>query len=626
MKKIKKYIIILTFALLIISFLMPMENALASYHYKEWNDEITLNEDGTINVTENLSIYFGSHDGGEAYHWFQRWIDLNQIQNITEVEVFENINGTLTSYERSSSGAPETFSVSTENNSFYIKLNYEAKNIVKHFVLKYKILGATTLGTVKFYEDDVSFNYIAIPSKNEVSIDKSVVTVYIPEGAQKEEIKAWGAGLPIGSGNVTIASGNKIILTGSELAPGEFIEFYIAFPRGLVEKPPGITIYPGSAKDKAQQQAEAAAREAKIAGLKTLLGFLFFIIIVVWIFLTWYKKGKDIILPKYAEYIKDPPSDLPPAVAGALLKQGATLKEIIATILDLADREYIKIEEVNKVFSKNDYIYRRTDKDASTLNTYEQTLIRYIFGVSNSIHLSELKYEFSKYLPKIYSKINQELVSNEFFEGGSPAKVKGKYIGIAIFMIILGIIFLSGIGVSLGVRFLAWPLIPGGIIVLLFAPAMPRKSMKGAQERMKWLAFKKYLEGLVKYKKAEEAQNLFSKYLPFAIVFGIDKHWIKEFSRTNTPAPVWYIPYYRSGYGYSNTGGLSSAKGFGGTSNNIANSMKGFSLDSISHGLNSLLNSSATVFTSTKSSSGGGGGFSGGGGFGGGGGGGSSAG
>ncbi|MEA3313185.1 MAG: DUF2207 domain-containing protein [Caldisericota bacterium] len=626
MKKNKKYIIILIFTLFIISFLIPMENAFASYHYKEWNDEITLSKDGTINVTENLSIYFGSHDGGTAYHWFERWIDLNQIQNITDVEVFENVNGTLIPYERSSNGTLETFSVRTKNNSFYIKLNYEAKNTVKHFVIKYQILGATKLGTVAFYEDDASFNYIAIPSKNEVSIDKAIVTVHIPDGALKEEIKAWGAGLPIGSGNVTIVNGNEITLTGSELAPGEFIEFYIAFPRGLVEEPPGITIYPGSARDKAQQQAEAATREAKIAGLKTLLGFLLFIIIVLWIFLTWYKKGKDIILPKYAEYIKDPPSDLPPAVVGALLKQGATLKEVIATILDLADREYIKIEEVNEVFRKNDYIYKRTDKDTSTLNAYEQTLMRYVFEELNSIHLSDLKYEFSKYLHKIYSKINRELVSNEFYEGGSPAKVKGKYIGIAIFMIILGSIFLFAIGTSLGVRFLAWPLIPGGIIVLFFAPAMPRKSMKGAKERMKWLAFKKYLEGLVKYKKAEEAQNLFSQYLPFAVVFDIDKHWIKEFSRANTPAPVWYIPYHRAGYGYSNTGGLSSAKGFGGTSNNIANSMKGFSLDSISHGLNSLLNSSATVFTASKSSSGGGGGFSGGGGFGGGGGGGSSAG
>jgi len=223
--------------------------ALVSYYYKEWNDEITLNKDGTIDVIENLSIYFGSHDGGQAYHWFKRWIDLNRIKNITDVQVFENVNGVLVPYKKGDS-VPGTFIVYREGNSVYIKLNYEAKNVTKCFILKYKVLGATDLGTVSFYEKNTSFNYIAIPSKNEVAIDKAIVTVHIPKGASREEIKAWGAGLPIGSGNVTIVNGNKVILTGNHIIPGQFIEFNIVFPRGLVIEPEGIPIYPGSAANK----------------------------------------------------------------------------------------------------------------------------------------------------------------------------------------------------------------------------------------------------------------------------------------------------------------------------------------------------------------------------------------
>jgi len=625
MKQFTKYLTILILSLLLLLFIIPIKSTFASYHYKEWKDNIVLNKDGTIDVEENLSIYFGSHDGGQAYHWFKRWINLNKIESITDVQVFEDNNGNLVPY-KTGDNTPGTFSAYREGNSAYIKLNYETKDTVKHFVIKYRILGAAKLGTVAFYEKDTSFDYIAIPPKNEVTIDKAIVDVHIPEGASKDEIKAWGAGLAPGSGNVNIVSGDEVILKGSQIAPGQFIEFNIVFPRGIVEEPLGVHVYPGSAADKAKAQAEAAARKAKMAGLKILLGLLLFVFIIAWIFLTWYRKGKDIILPEYAEYLKDPPTDLSPAIAGALLKQGATIKEVIATLLDLADRGYIKIEEMDRTFGKKDYVYELINRDFSKLKLFEKKLIEYVFGGLDSIRLSDLKYEFSRYLPKIYSKINQELVWNEFYEGGSPAKVKGKYFGIGFGMIFIGFFLLVWLGIF-KLPFIAWPILLGGIVIVLFAPAMPRKSMKGAQERMKWLAFKRYLEGLVKYKKVEEAKNLFSKYLPFAVIFGIDKHWIKAFSRANAPAPIWYVPYYRGGYNYENTGGLSSTEGFGKVGGNITNSMKGFSLDSISNGLNSLLNSSASVFTSTKgSSSGGGGGFSGGGGFGGGGGGGSSAG
>ena len=625
MKYIRKYFAIFIVAFLIISFFLPIKNAFASYHYKEWNDKIVLNRDGTINVEEDLTIYFGSHDGGEAYHWFKRRIELNKIQTISDVQVYEDINGTLVPY-REGNGVPGTFSAYREGDSYYIKLNYEAKNVVKHFVIKYRILGAAELGTVSFYENDTSFDFIAIPSDNEVTIDKATVDVKIPEGASKDQIKAWGAGLPFGSGNVKIVSGNEVVLTGSDIMPGQFVEFNIVFPEGIVEKPAGVTVYPGSAAERAKKTAEQAARKAKLNGLKNLIGLLLFILIVLWIFLTWFKKGKDIVLPEYAEYLREPPSDLPPAVVGALLKQGVTTTEFIATLLDLAERGYIKIEEMNRTFGRGDYVYKLTNKDFSKLKHFEKQILNDIFNGLDSVRLSDLKNKFSTYLPAVYESINEELVKNDFYEGGNPAKVKGKYLGIG-FAMIFGGFFLLFLGV---LTFIAWPVLLGGIVVALFANAMPRKSMKGAKERMKWLAFKRYLEDIVKYKKAGEAKELFSKYLPFATVFGIDKHWIKAFSKVQAPAPIWYVPYYGN-YSYGNTG-LSFKQGLGNAPSNIGNSMKGFSLDSISGGLNSLLNSSASIFTSGGSSgggggfSGGGGGFSGGGGFGGGGGGGSSAG
>jgi uncharacterized membrane protein len=556
----KKILAIFLFLLLLITVFVPLKSAFASYRYNNWNVTIFVQRDGTLNVTEDIEMYFGSHDGGQPYHWFKRWIDLNKIQGVSDVRVYEIKDGTQVPYKMGDNG-PGTYLVTREGNSVYIKLNYVAKNTVKHFIINYKVLGAATAGAINFYEKDIKFEYYGIPPKNQVEIGKAMVEVHLPEGASKDQIKAWGWGLPVGTGSVKIVSGNLVEFSGQNLSPGEYIGFSIVMPKGLIIQPAGVTVHPGSAMDELKKKAEEEAHKAKIAGLKTLIGILLFLFIVLGMFLQWYRKGREYPVPDYAEYVSEPPSDLPPAVVGALLKQGATIKEVLATIIDLANRGYLKMEEIKGGFFKSrDYVYTlNKDKNLDELNEYEKMIIDRMFGGLDMVKLSDLKYNFAQSLPQIYKAINRMLVEKGFFEGGSPAKVKGKYFGIGIAMIFIGFFLLFFGGVFFGLGFLIWPLILGGIVVLAFANAMPRKSRKGVEEYAKWLAFKRYLEGLLKYKKAQEAKDKFAQYLPFAIVFGIDKHWIHEFSKVNAPAPVWYIPYgyYNTGYGYNgadNTG------------------------------------------------------------------------
>ncbi len=75
--------------------------------------------------------------------------------------------------------------------------------------------------------------------------------------------------------------------------------------------------------------------------------------------------------------------------------------------------------------------------------------------------------------------------------------------------------------------------VPVGLAVpaiglLILARYMPRKTPKGAEEAAKWLAFKRYMENIEQYTKVEEAQEIFDRYLPYAIAFGLEKSWISE--------------------------------------------------------------------------------------------------
>src|SRR5690606_12914774 len=84
-----------------------------------------------------------------------------------------------------------------------------------------------------------------------------------------------------------------------------------------------------------------------------------------------------------------------------------------------------------------------------------------------------------------------------------------------------------------------------GLIFTIIAEYMPAKTQSGALEAAKWLAFKKYLENLNKYDDVESAKTHFDEYLPYAVAFNVDKHWIKNFSKlSDMPVPTWYYPTY----------------------------------------------------------------------------------
>ena len=56
------------------------------------------------------------------------------------------------------------------------------------------------------------------------------------------------------------------------------------------------------------------------------------------VYMLWYTRGRDVETPVVAEYITEPPGDLPAAIVGALIDEHAETKDIIAGILDLAQR------------------------------------------------------------------------------------------------------------------------------------------------------------------------------------------------------------------------------------------------------------------------------------------------
>ncbi|OQA40293.1 MAG: hypothetical protein BWY52_02911 [Chloroflexi bacterium ADurb.Bin325] len=364
-------------------------------------------------------------------------------------------------------------------------------------------------------------------------------------------------------------------------------------------------------------------------------------------YLWWYRRGRDKPVGMIADYLPEPPSDLPPGVVGTLLDERADMQDIMSTLLDLARRGALEIEEEKKpgflgIGSSTDFVYHRLPNNLA-LRAYEKLFLTSFFGGKNDVQLSDQKEKFYAFLPSLRSALYQEVVKEGLFKE-NPDKVRGRYGCLG--MIVLAIAFFGGmllinLADSLSSLVICAPIGLGvvALSIIITARHMPVRTEHGAEENARWMAFKRYLQNLEKYTKIEEATHIFDQYLPYAVAFGLEQSFIRKFEKVNAPSPTWWIPYGSSRPGYESSdwsgstprstrgpalGGGGHREG-GGSQPSMGDMSRGMGqgLAGMSLGLSSMLTqASRTLSSSPQSSSSGGGGFSGGGGSSGGGGGG----
>ena len=237
------------------------------------------------------------------------------------------------------------------------------------------------------------------------------------------------------------------------------------------------------------------------------------------------------------------------------------------------------------------------------LEDYEKEFLEVIFDGKKTITTKDLlrrarnpSVPFEKRLwfqmLKLRDKLYQETAHDTqayaigFKEPGAGKSVL-KVIGLAVLSSVL-IAQISPVLVIVVVCFL----------VIYFLRFDPRLNQSGVRLKQDWLGFILYLKTAEKYRLQNLTPDLFEKFLPYAIIFGVEKQWGRAFDSFNLPEPNWY-------HGAGAVAGGSSFSGSGG----------GFSASAFSA-------SFASSFSSAFSSSSGGGASGGGGGAGGGGGGG----
>ena len=225
-----------------------------------------------------------------------------------------------------------------------------------------------------------------------------------------------------------------------------------------------------------------------------------------------------------------PPDHIRPAQMGLLIDERADTLDVTATIIDLAVRGYVSITEVPKtwLFGSKDWRLTRLKAPDANLLEYERIVFEGLFATGDEADVSDLKNKFYKDLELAKRALYKDAVARKWFPR-NPNSVRA----IARFAGIFGMC--AGIGVTIylaqwGAGLVGLPFVAGGLLLALVAGAMPRRTALGTHVMRRALGFAKYIRTAETQQQAfAERANLFTEYLPHAIVFKCVEKWAAAF-------------------------------------------------------------------------------------------------
>jgi uncharacterized membrane protein YgcG len=608
-----------------------------SWYFPSWEVVIQVNEDATVRVRELQTFDFTGD-----FSFVTRTISKQRIEDIIDIRVTDAATNRVLSGRE--------LEISDRDSEVEIKINFNASNTQKMWLFEY-----TVIGGIGYFDDHQEFYWNAISSDRDVRIDDISIEVRLPRDIDMNDMQHRV--LPTYPGTATSRIGDARSFVYESVAPfGPYTDFTIVagWPNGVVHhpgilhinsEPEGATIVVDGRRTKYTTPAilkggihiEEGSHRLSVAKfghrsdeqtidfrsgevstldfelhqtawytigvvIVKILVFLWFLSpigVLIWLIHHWRRHGRDpqtktghTIIAQY-----DPPDNIGPAEMGTLFDERADLRDLVPSIIDLAYRGYLTIIQTKEksMIGKAQFDFEKVKDADADLKPHEKLLLAGIFsGSKTRVSQKSLENKFYKHLPRIYEALHEEVVSLGYF-AKRPDKVRNRYLAIGMVLMFVGFFGTGFYGAGV-------PLVIDGILVMLFSRAMPAKTHAGRLAYEHALGFKEYLYRAERYRVQNLTPELFQKFLSYAMIFGIEQQWAKQFANIDKLQPDWY------------------------QSSGASGAMHGFSAAAFAQSMSAMSTSvGSSVSTSPSSSSSGGSGFSGGGSSGGGGGGGGSS-
>lgn len=493
-----------------------------------FNAHIRIQKNGQILVTETITYDFGSNER----HGIFRDIPLTAkdgpelVVNVSEV--------------RDEQGQPHPYSSSVTNQVFHIKIGDPDVLIsgTKTYVISYQAYNA-----IRTFDDHDELYWNVTGNQWKVAIGNARAVIELPDSRMADIATDCFTGPAGSTGKQCTAgrSGGTVNYAATQaLSAGEGLTVVLGMPLGFIEN---IYVPPPS-----DQSSSLPWRNFPM--------ILFPIIIVSFVVVVkitshggWGAKTKPKPVipselegqPMVVEY--NPPDGLPPIEIGTLLDRRVDITDMSSVIMDLAVRGYLKIRYTTRQIKfwpdKKDFELIKLKGAAGLMHPAEKIMFDFLFQGRDGVTLSDLgkpETKFQTTIKQVQKETEEHLREEGYFDKTvkeKPGKLIGSLVigGILISMFFppfILVVLVVSVGLGIVISRQAKKLTPQGVATL-----------------GKILGFREFLQLTEKDKlellnAPELRPEIFEKFLPYAMVLGVEEKWAKKFEGIYHNAPAWY--------------------------------------------------------------------------------------
>jgi len=499
-------------------------------HLLKFHSDIDVLSDSSVDVTENITFQFI----GGPWHGIYRYIPV-------EYAGPRGLNYSLfLDVKRVTDEGGHDLKFESSRERQYLKLQIfipNADDSTRTISIEYIVSDA-----LRFFDDHDEFYWNVTGDEWPIPISDAGAHIVLPDGTSNLRANVFTGAYRATGRNATaqIAGTGVDVRATSPLGIHEGLTVAIAFDKGTVHEPTAFSRFLLNLRSNWPLGIPVAA-----------------FALMFWL---WWTRGRDPRLrPIAAQY--EPPDKLTPGEVGTLIDNSVDMRDITASIVDLAVRGFLVIEEQKKdhllgLTSTKEYIFhlKRSQADWAALKPHEQELLDGFFSGGNAgdtVSLADLHNRFYQNIAGIKNQIFGSLVGQGYY-ARRPDSVRANYIGIGI---VAGFILIGGgswMARNMGMAPL--PFVVAGVlsatIICGFGWFMPARTQAGAEALEHVLGFEDFLNHVEaeRFNRMIKTPEMFEKFLPFAMALGVEKNWSKAFQGIYTQPPQWYQGSYGPGF------------------------------------------------------------------------------
>jgi uncharacterized membrane protein YgcG len=511
---------------------------------------------GVLQVQETIVWRFGDNSGR---HGIDRWLIVREPYDETQDAVYDVSNISVTSPDRGVSTQVDTSLTEEEQDGRFeqlrIRIGDPDETIsadTATYVISYQVTGAmrTFSGYDEFFWDATGFG--------NPFIQQASVTAEVPGGAQ--DVSCF-TGPPTSTSPCQkrdFTKGGTATFAQTSIPPGQGMSIGVKISPGLVAdnrphlEPDGSKLTSG---ERAAALGLAGVGGAVLIG-SPLVGMLW-----------WRKNGRDQryaglapgttpLAGQTAEVVAhDPdieipvaftPPRIPVAEAGLLVDGQVDTRETAATIIDLAVRGALQVQSTDS----EDFRVILLDPNRAAA-PHEMVLLTSLFdgeppGATRSLSTRGSLLDAHN---KMRDSVRNQVTDRGWFRKVPSATTTSSFGFGTIALVVFGAFALGA--------WVLWVLVP--LLPIIITVAVIRFKLRRGQRTAEGRAVCDQIEGFRKYLataeadqlRFEEGEDIFSKYLPWAIIFELADRWAKvcqdlvAMGRLPDATPYWYDGNYR---------------------------------------------------------------------------------